>query len=226
MHKTALLLIAIIYVLPLTGQTENNYRSANNPYYWKNRKPFEGYWQQDVQYKIKASIDEKTDIIDAQQELTYWNNSPDELTFVYFHLYQNAFQPGSYTDDLHKRNGVRAKYGKYESQGLGTIISKMTIDGVVPKQEVDNTILKVFLPKPLKSGESITFSIDFKTYFDNGSIRRRMKTFNSYGNKHFDGVHWYPRISVYDRKLGWDTDQHLTREFYGCLLYTSPSPRD
>lgn len=215
MHKTALLLIAIIYVLPLTGQTENNYRSANNPYYWKNRKPFEGYWQQDVQYKIKASIDEKTDIIDAQQELTYWNNSPDELTFVYFHLYQNAFQPGSYTDDLHKRNGVRAKYGKYESQGLGTIISKMTIDGVVPKQEVDNTILKVFLPKPLKSGESITFSIDFKTYFDNGSIRRRMKTFNSYGTKHFDGVHWYPRISVYDRKLGWDTDQHLTREFYG-----------
>jgi aminopeptidase N len=42
-----------------------------------------------------------------------------------------------------------------------------------------------------------------------------MKMYQEYGNKHYDGVHWYPRISVYDRKLGWDTDQHLTREFYG-----------
>lgn len=68
------------------AQVANTYRSENNPYYWKNRKPFEGYWQQDVHYKIKASIDEKLNVIDAQEELTYWNNSPDELTFVYFHL--------------------------------------------------------------------------------------------------------------------------------------------
>lgn len=198
------------------AQVANTYRSENNPYYWKNRKPFEGYWQQDVHYKIKASIDEKLNVIDAQEELTYWNNSPDELTFVYFHLYQNAFQPGSYADDLHRNNKYDVRYGQYESIGLGTDISKITIDGIEPKKEVDNTILKIFLPKPLKSGESVTFNIDFKTYFDaGGSIRRRMKTFTSYGNKHFDGVHWYPRISVYDRKMGWDTDQHLTREFYG-----------
>ncbi len=42
-----------------------------------------------------------------------------------------------------------------------------------------------------------------------------MKAFNSFGFKHYDGVHWYPRISVYDAKFGWDTQQHLGKEFYG-----------
>ncbi|MBA3706578.1 MAG: M1 family peptidase, partial [Bacteroidetes bacterium] len=83
------------------------------------------------------------------------------------------------------------------------------------KTELDNTILKVFLTTPLKPGENITFKINFKTYFDTGSIRNRMKMFNSWGYKHYDVVHWYPRISVYDRKFGWDTDQHMDHEFYG-----------
>ena len=64
-------------------------------------------------------------------------------------------------------------------------------------------------------GESVSLDIDFKTYFDNGTIRNRMKMFNAFGYKHYDLVHWYPRISVYDRKMGWDTDQHLDHEFYG-----------
>ena len=78
-----------------------------------------------------------------------------------------------------------------------------------------NTILKIELPETLKSGKSITFQIEFKTYFDKGGVRRRMKTFNSWGYKHYDGVHWYPRIAVYDSKFGWTTDQHLGHEFYG-----------
>ncbi|HET6244026.1 MAG: M1 family metallopeptidase [Bacteroidetes bacterium] len=197
-------------------QPPNTYRNADNPYYWQNRKPHPTYWQQDVHYTIKANIDEKTDIITAVEELVYWNNSPDELNFVFFHLFQNAFQPDSYYDKLHKENKVNPKYGKYESQRLGTQISKITVDGKEVKTELDNTVLKVYLPKGLKSGESIKFNIDFKTYFDKGGdVRRRMKIFNAYGYKHYDGVHWYPRISVYDNKFGWSPDQHLGREFYG-----------
>ncbi|HXC04332.1 MAG TPA: M1 family aminopeptidase, partial [Bacteroidia bacterium] len=198
------------------AQTADYFRSTQNPLYWKNRKPFEGYWQQDVHYALKATVDEKTDIIHGSEELTYWNNSPDTLTFVYFHLYQNAFQPGSYTDKLHKANNFPVRYGKYERQGLGTKVNKITLNGADLKTELDNTILKVFLPSPLKPGESVLLNLDFDTYFDpGGNIRRRMKMFNAYGFKHYDGVHWYPRISVYDRKQGWDTDQHLTKEFYG-----------
>ena len=62
----------------------NTYQNADNPNYWKNKMPNKGYWQQDVYYNIKANIDEETDIINATQKLTYWNNSPDKLDFVFF----------------------------------------------------------------------------------------------------------------------------------------------
>ncbi len=213
--KLIILLLTVFTVSVFAQFPLNTYQSASNSYYWKNRKPYEGYWQQDVYYKIIASIDDKTDIIDGSIELTYTNNSPDELPVVYFHLYSNAQAKGSYLSDLYQNNGIKLNYGKYEVQGLGTNISKITLNGVDLRTEQDNTILKVFLPKPIKSGESILFKIEFKSYFDNGTIRNRMKLFNSWGYKHYDVVHWYPRISVYDRKLGWDTDQHMDHEFYG-----------
>ncbi|MCI5055919.1 MAG: hypothetical protein MRY83_07405, partial [Flavobacteriales bacterium] len=181
----------------------NSYRSADNPNYWKNKKPNKDYWQQDVHYTIKAKIDEQTDIITGNEKLEYWNNSPHDLSYVYFHLYQNAFQPGSYYDELHKNNKIKPSFGKYESEKKGTEILKIQINGVDLKYELDNTILKVQLPEVLPSHESIVFDIDFKTYFDKGSMRRRMKRFNSSGFTHYDGVHWYPRVSVYDRKFGW-----------------------
>ncbi|HSH66185.1 MAG TPA: M1 family metallopeptidase, partial [Bacteroidia bacterium] len=141
--------------------------------------------------------------------------SPDELNVVYFHLYSNAQTKGSYLEDLYKNNNIKVKFGKYGAQGLGIVVTSITSEGNELKTELDNTILQVTLPAPLKTGESITFKIMFKTYFDNGTIRNRMKLFNSWGYKHYDVVHWYPRISVYDRKLGWDTDQHMDHEFYG-----------
>ena len=177
--------------------------------------PHKAYWQQDIYYNIKATVDEETDIITATEQLTYTNNSPDELDVVYFHLYQNAFQPDSYLDELQSQNGENPKYGKYESRKLGTIIDKMTVNGINVITELDNTILKVYLPTTLKPNMSITFDIKFKTYFDDGDVRRRMAIFNSWGYKHYNGVHWYPRICVYDAKFGWTRDQHLGKEFYG-----------
>ncbi|MDA0682135.1 MAG: M1 family aminopeptidase [Bacteroidetes bacterium] len=217
------LIIAILLVSTLTYAQEkynplappNTYQNTDNPNYWKNKMPHKAYWQQDVYYNIKATIDEETDIITATEQLTYTNNSPDELDVVYFHLYQNAFQPDSYLDELQSKNGNNPKYGKYESQKLGTIIEKMTVNEINVITELDNTILKVYLPTTLKPNMSITFDIKFKTYFDDGDVRRRMAIFNSWGYKHYNGVHWYPRICVYDAKFGWTRDQHLGKEFYG-----------
>lgn len=196
----------------------NTYQNSDNPYYWKNRSNLvaNGYWQQDVHYSIDAQIDEETDIITAHQNLVYTNNSPYDLEVVYFHLYQNAFQPGSYMDELQKANHVPVKYGKYESQKLGTTVDTIRVNGIACKVELDNTILKVYLPQVLKSHSSITFEMNFKTYFDfGGTTRRRMKEYISGGFKHYNGVHWYPRICVFDKKFGWTTDQHLGKEFYG-----------
>src|SRR3954463_11045974 len=101
-----LLLLFLFSDLTIRSQTEfTDYRSATNPLYWKNRKPYEGYWQQDVHYNIKAEINDSTDILTGSEELTYWNNSPYDLSFVYFHLYSNAQVKGSYAADLYKNNG-------------------------------------------------------------------------------------------------------------------------
>lgn len=191
------------------------YQSTNNPFYWKSRKPDSAYWQQDVHYKIDARIDEDDHRIDGQETLTYFNNSPDTLTFVYFHLYQNAFVNGSYLHELERANKVKVRMGRKEAAGQGTQIQELLVDGVVAQTELDNTILKVFLPKPLAPNSSTVLSLKFKTWWDNGASRRRMKMYDAWGFKHYNGVQWFPKISVYDRKAGWDTYQHLNKEFYG-----------
>jgi aminopeptidase N len=211
-----LLILSIISISEITAQNEYvDYRSQTNELYWKNRKPFADYWQQDVHYTIKAQLNDSSDIITGHEELTYWNNSPKDLYFVYFHLYNNAQTKDSYLADLYKNNNYHLKFNKYRKDDLGTEVLKIKTGNTELKTELDNTVLKVYLTKPLKSGESITFDLDFKTYYAKEVIRNRMKLFNAFGYKHFDVTHWYPRISVYDRKFGWDTDQHMDHEFYG-----------
>jgi len=199
-------------------QGADYYRSTQNPYYWKNRKPHAAYWQQDIHYNIKASLADKTGIVTGEEELTYWNNSPDTLYFVYFHLYQNAFVKGSHLEELNNANDFHQKFGPYEEAGKGTEIEQVENNGnsnVIAF--IDNTIMKVNLTHALLPNQSTSFKIKFKTYFDAGDQRRRMKKFITAGSSytHYDGVHWYPRICVYDAKFGWDTYQHLGKEFYG-----------
>jgi hypothetical protein len=214
--RTAILFLLLTFFFSSFSQNEYlDYRSATNQLYWKNRKPFEGYWQQDVHYNLKAEINDSSDIVTGKEELIYWNNSPYDISFVYFHLYSNAQAKDSYLSDLYKNNDYKLDYGKYRKEGLGTKVDVVTCDGKELKTELDNTILKVYLPKIVRSGESITLNLDFKTYFDREVIRNRMKLFNSFGSKHYDLVHWYPRVTVIDRKMGWNTDQHMDHEFYG-----------
>ena len=127
--KKLIIICLILSTLGLNAQhsydalsAPNTYQNADNPNYWKNKMPHASYWQQDVYYNIKANIDEETNIVDATQQLTYTNNSPDDLDIVYFHLYQNAFQPDSYLDELQKQNRKSIIYGEYEKQKLGTVI--------------------------------------------------------------------------------------------------------
>jgi len=146
MQKTLLLLFSII-VIGLNAQNydpialPNTYQHPDNPKYWKNKKPFTDYWQQDVHYKMNIDVDEKTDIIHGKQQLTYWNNSPDTLRYVYFHLYTNQAVKGSYLDKLTKANGRIPRYGKYQSKELGLEILSMRVDGQELKTEEDNTII-------------------------------------------------------------------------------------
>jgi hypothetical protein len=193
-----------------------DYRSDQNPYYWTKSKPYADYWQQDVHYRIKAKLNDSLNQIQvADYQLVYWNNSPDTLKELFFHLYSNAFQPNSYMHKLYLANDEKVKFGTYESAGLGTKFYDLTVNGETVEATLDNTILKIKLNKKLKPNDSLVVSMRFTTYFDkDGSMRRRMKYFEEMGSKHFDAVHWYPSICVYDKKFGWTTEQYLDKEFY------------
>ena len=221
MRKEIAFLVLLLFVFiqqNIAGDKiqKKNYRSAENIHYWKNRSPRADYWQQDVKYEIYAKLNDTTGIISGDSyKLTYYNNSPFALTEIYFHLNENAFQPGSYYDNLTNNNHVKTKFGKYEAAGLGTQVNDLLINGAAPKSiTLDNTIMQVKLNAALLPNDSIVITCNFKTYFDTGTMRRRNKTFETFGTKHYDGVHWYPQICVYDAKFGWTTDQHLDKEFY------------
>ena len=194
---------------------DNEYRNSDNKYYWQNRKPDAAYWQQDVAYKISAVMHEEDNRVDGAEELTYWNNSPDTLHYVYFHLYQNAFVKGSHLHSLELANNVKPRLGKKEEADLGITTNNITVDGQTVRTELDNTIIKVFLPRPMLPNSKIVVKMDFSTYYDNGATRRRMQMYDAWGFKHYNGTQWFPKLSVYDRMHGWDTYQHLNKEFYG-----------
>lgn len=202
------------YTLAAQNINDNSYRSTQNPYYWQNRKPDAAYWQQDVHYNIEAYMDESDNRVDATESLDYWNNSPDTLHFVYFHLFQNAFIKGSHLHALEDGNHAQARLGKKEAAGKGIVIEMIATKDQELKVELDNTIMKVYLNTPLLPGATTHFDIRFKTYYDNGATRRRMQMYDAWGFKHYNGVQWFPKICVYDRKFGWDTYQHLNKEFY------------
>ncbi len=209
-------LFCFLILLPaLLDAQPRQQASGNQALYWKNRKPHAAYWQQDVAYTIDAGIDETTHIITAKEQLVYTNNSPDTLRFVFFHLFQNAFIKDAYTHRLEKANGVIPRLGSYEAQGYGTLVDNLTADGRPVKTELDNTILKVYLPQPLQPSGSVVFKMDFETFFDRGGTRRRMQMYDAWGFMHYNGCQWFPKICVYDAKFGWDTHQHLGKEFYG-----------
>ena len=220
--NTYLILLFTIFVarhssLAQVNYYEGAYRSIHNPHYWKNNPPDAGYWQQDVNYHIDATLDDDTEIIEGKMRVMYYNNSPFALDKIYFRLYQNAFTPFSDFHDITIANGVKPVYGKYESQGLGTVVESVSSPKFDLDTILDKTILQVAFKdqQKLQPGDSIELFLSFKTYFDSGSQRRRMKRFDHSGVKHFDGVLWYPRICVYDQKFTWHIDQHLSKEFYG-----------
>jgi len=216
MKKLLPLICMLAGSLPVFGQLkDNDFRNSNNTQYWQNKKPYADYWQQDVDYVLTGEIDEQRNVIKGAELLTYWNNSPDTLYFVYFHLFQNAFVKGSHLHDLEKLNKVKAKLGHYEKEGQGIELDGLTADNVWVPVEIDNTVAKVHLAKPLYPGHKVVLAMQFKTYFDDGSTRRRMQMYDAWGFKHYNGTQWFPKICVYDHKFGWDTYQHLNKEFYG-----------
>ncbi len=176
-----------------------------------------GYWQQKVDYTMDIDVDVNTYQYKGKQKLVYTNNSPDELTHVYYHLYFNAFQPNSQMDirsrnikDPDKRVGDRIS--KLSPSEIGYIkVNSLTQNGKPVSFETVGTILEVKLNTPIKPGKKATFSMEFDAQVPL-QIRRS-------GRNNAEGValsmaQWYPKMAEYDFE-GWHTPPYVGREFHG-----------
>lgn len=174
-------------------------------------------WQQHVDYTMNVSLDVESHNFTGTQKLVYTNNSPDTLKKVYYHLYFNAFQPGSMMDERSRSiddpdNRIRDRISKLSESEIGKLYpTHMTQDGISIPYTVVGTILEVSLNKPILPHSSTTFEMNFEGQVP-VQIRRSGRD-NSEGID-YSMAQWYPKISEYDYQ-GWHADPYIAREFHG-----------
>lgn len=155
-------------------------------------------------------------MVGTYYKLVYYNNSPHFLKHLFFHLYDNSFTPGSHYHSLVTHNHAKPIFGKNEQSGRAMQVYNLKVNGQNPaKIDTDYSLMKVDLEAPLAPGDSLEVTCTFKTWWsDGGSLRRRNKSFDTYGYLHVNGTHWYPTIAVFDAEGAWRVDQHLDKEYY------------
>ena len=175
------------------------------------------YWQQHVDYTMDVTMDVSSSAYNGTQQLVYSNNSPEDLNVVFYHLYYNAFQPGSEMDvrsitisDPDSRVDDRISRLKKEDYGFMNVLS-LNQNNVPVDFSVAGTILEVQLNAPIKSGESAVFDMIFEGQVP-PVIRRAGK--NSEENVALSMAQWYPKMAEYDFE-GWHADPYISREFHG-----------
>ena len=194
---------------------------------WAQNAP---YWQQHADYKMEVAMDVKNYQYKGKQELVYTNNSPDTLRKVFYHLFPNAFQPGSEMDGrLHTikdpdgrmviktkgADGKDVKQSRIETLKPNEIgflkITNFKQDGVTAQTRVSGTTFEVTLAKPILPNSKSTFTLDF-----DGQVPVQIRRS---GRNNSEGVElsmsqWYPKLAEFDFE-GWHADPYIAREFHG-----------
>ncbi|HEU5146627.1 MAG TPA: M1 family metallopeptidase [Chryseosolibacter sp.] len=173
-------------------------------------------WQQRVEYAMQVKLDVNTHKLQGTQKLTYYNNSKDTLSKVYYHLYFNAFQPGSMMDvrsrnlpDPDPRVEDRILHLKDEEIGYQHIIS-LKQDGKDVSFHTIGTILEVTLKKPLLPSSKTVFDMEFEAQVP---LQVRRSGRDSREGIAYSMTQWYPKMAEYDHR-GWHAYPYIAREFH------------
>ncbi|MBI1343752.1 MAG: M1 family peptidase [Terrimonas sp.] len=196
--------------------TPNEYRTASGA-------PGPKYWQQRADYDIKCDLDEKKLKLTGSETITYFNNSPNELTYLWFQLDENEhssvknanYQDGSSLPRQASTQMLDRMSETKEDNGYGVNITKLTdLNGKPLKYTINKTMMRVDLPVVLKPGQQYIVKIDW-----NYKISDRMSMggrggyeyFPEDGNYLFTMTQWYPRLCVYSDFQGWQNHQFTGR---------------
>jgi hypothetical protein len=188
-------------------------------------------WQQRIKYAINVDMNVATNRFTGTEKIDYWNNSPDTLNRIFFHLYWNAFQPNSMMDVRSRELGktilgndkkgnpvqdwdsrVTDRISKLQPNEIGyQNVQFVKINGVAQKLITHETILEVILDKPILPKSKTALEVAFEAQVPL-QVRRS-------GRDNAEGVRysmsqWYPKVTEYDYQ-GWNANPYIAREFYG-----------
>lgn len=180
------------------------------------------YWQQQADYTMNVAMDVETYQYTGTQQLVYTNNSPDELGRVFYHLYFNAFQPGSEMDvrlqhiadpdDRMTTEDKKSRIAALSPTEMGYLhVEQLTQDGTPVTFSEEGTVLVVELAKPIPPGGKTTFDMEFKGQVP---LQIRRSGRNSTEGVALSMSQWYPKMAEYDFE-GWHADPYIAREFHG-----------
>lgn len=206
--------------------TPNIYRNAAGA-------PGPAYWQQRASHRIDATLDEEQRRLTAESDIVYTNDSPDSLKYIWLALDQNRFKDGS----LEQRSATAAAAGSRRGDGAAgadrysfaalrkqqaqadrtygfEFTAIMDEDGDALPYVINDSMMRIDLPEPLESGESMTIQVDWEhNILDEVSIGGRggYEYFEEDDNYIFGMAQWFPRLAAYTDYTGWQNKQFLGR---------------
>jgi len=208
-----------------TLPTPNSYRTSSGA-------PGENYWQQRADYDIEVDLNDETQIITGKETITYYNNAPETLRYLWLQLDQNKLMAGNITDKTSNteiRDSVPAKflaealggYG-YDYEGGYNIKSvKDALSGKDIPYTINFTMMRIDLPTPLKTGGTYKFQIEWSyREYDRMKFDERggYEYFPDDDNRVYTCAQWFPRMCVFDDYEGWQNKQFLGRGEYALTF--------
>ena len=194
--------------LESTLPTPNSYRTASG-------SPGKDYWQQRADYDIKVELDDINRKIIGSETITYYNNSPDDLPYLWIQLDQNLFEknsPGKTTKTGEIKNGISA--GAFQEltdpKDYGYKITAVKdAKGNPLRHTINQTMMRIDLPTPLKSGASVSFGIDWNYLITAYYGRSGLEILGKDNIANYFIAHWFPRLAVYNDVYGWQHKQFM-----------------
>lgn len=195
--------------------TPNQYRAASGA-------PGAAYYQQKADYKMDITLDEQQDRIYGKETITYTNNSPDPLSYLWVQLDQNRRSPDSETKKIYSEKmpkGVMTadefieKYYQAQFDGGFNLQKVDDINGKPLKFAINQTMMRIHLPQPLKTGEKFSFKIEWWYHINNYLKERGRSGYEAFedGNRLYVIAQFFPRMAVYNDVEGWQNMQFWGR---------------
>lgn len=197
--------------------TANEYRTASGA-------PGSKYWQQRADYVIDVTLDEKNLMVTGKETITYYNNSPDKLSYLWLQLDENQHDPNADANYFDNNPAGKAPFDegalkgldtRKQLEGLGDKIQSVTDEGGKALSfTVNQTMMRVDLPKELNPGAKMKMTVKWTYKMSNRMVtggRGGYEYFPEDGNHLFTMTQWYPRMCVYSDFQGWQNKQFTGR---------------